>query len=76
MPVLDGLEATRRLRADPATARIPIIILTALAMPEDRVRCLEAGASAYLSKPINLRELETLIHEQLQSAPPPRHVSS
>ncbi len=57
MPEMDGLEAIRRLRADPSTERLPIIAVTALAMPEDRVSCLEAGANAYLSKPINLREL-------------------
>jgi signal transduction histidine kinase/ActR/RegA family two-component response regulator len=65
MPVLDGLEATRRLRADPATASLPIIALTALATPEDRIKCLEAGADAYLSKPLNLAELDRLIIEQL-----------
>jgi CheY-like chemotaxis protein len=65
MPVLDGLDATRRLRAQPATAKIPIITLTALAMPEDRIRCLEAGADAYLSKPLQLAELDRLISEQL-----------
>jgi CheY-like chemotaxis protein len=68
MPVLDGLEATRRLRADPATAAIPIITLTALAMPEDRLRCLEAGANAYLSKPLQLAELDRLILEHLPPA--------
>jgi len=65
MPVLDGLEATRRLRANPLTAGIPIIILTALAMPEDRLRCLEAGANAYLSKPLQLAELDRLMHKQI-----------
>ena len=68
MPVLDGLEATRRLRANSATAAIPIITLTALAMPEDSIRCLEAGANAYLSKPLNLAELDRLILEQLRPA--------
>lgn len=61
MPVLDGLSAIERLRADPRTAALPIIAVTALAMPEDRARCLAAGATAYLSKPINLRELGRLI---------------
>jgi signal transduction histidine kinase/ActR/RegA family two-component response regulator len=61
MPVMDGLEATRLLRADPRTAALPIVVVTALAMPEDRLRCLDAGASAYLTKPINLRELSRTI---------------
>ena len=70
MPVLDGLEATRRLRANSATAAIPIITLTALAMPEDSLRCLEAGANAYLSKPLNLAELDRIILEQLKTVSP------
>jgi len=57
MPELDGLEATRRLKADPQTASIPIICLTAYAMSGDRERCLEAGANGYQSKPLNFQEL-------------------
>ena len=70
MPVLAGLEATRRLRANSATAAIPIITLPALAMPEDSLRCLEAGANAYLSKPLNLAELDRIILEQLKTVWP------
>jgi PAS domain S-box-containing protein len=57
MPAMDGLEATRRLRANPRFASTPIIALTALAMPGDRQRCLEAGANEYMSKPVSLKEL-------------------
>ncbi|MFN2133649.1 MAG: response regulator [Anaerolineae bacterium] len=61
MPNMDGLEATRRLRADAHTADIPVIALTALAMAGDRERCLEAGADAYLSKPVRLHELADMV---------------
>ncbi|HEU0293940.1 MAG TPA: ATP-binding protein [Anaerolineales bacterium] len=61
MPVMDGLEATRRLRADPRFRSVPIIALTALAMPGDRERCLQAGASEYVCKPVNLKQLVKMI---------------
>jgi len=57
MPMVDGLEATRRLKADPATSGIPIIALTAHAMAEDRERATAAGAEEYESKPVDLNQL-------------------
>ena len=51
MPHVDGLEATRRLKADPATAAIPIIALTAQVEPETRAAAAAAGCAAFLSKP-------------------------
>ena len=65
MPEMDGLEATRRLRAQTATATIPIIALTGLAMPGDQKRCLEAGANDYLSKPVSLKNLVSVIGSYL-----------
>ena len=61
MPGMDGMEATRRLREDERTRRIPVIALTGLAMTGDRERCLAAGANEYLSKPVRFRELIDII---------------
>jgi CheY-like chemotaxis protein len=57
LPVMDGLEATRKLRSDPNFRYTPIIALTALAMPSDRERCLAAGMDEYISKPVSLKAL-------------------
>ncbi len=65
MPVMDGLEAIRRLRADPRFVATPIIALTALAMPGDREHCLQAGANDYLSKPVSLKEMTRIIADLL-----------
>jgi PAS domain S-box-containing protein len=71
MPGLDGLEAMRRLRAapEPRLATTPIIALTALAMPGDRERCLAAGATEYMTKPVNLATLTRVIEACLASHP-------
>jgi len=65
MPIMDGLEAIRLIRADAEIANIPIIALTALAMQGDRERCLEAGANEYISKPVRLKQLALKITELL-----------
>ena len=65
MPEMDGLEAIRRLRATPKFAAVPIIALTALAMPGDRERCLEAGADEYLAKPVSPGNLVELMEQLL-----------
>ncbi len=65
MPGMDGLAATKKIREDPEIAHIPIIALTALAMSDDRERCLAAGANDYLSKPVKLKQLANIIQSFL-----------
>ncbi|MEH2128970.1 PAS domain S-box protein [Nostoc sp.] len=65
MPGMDGLEAIRRIRNEPQFVHIPIIALTALAMPGDRETCLAVGANEYLTKPIKLKQLVTTIQQLL-----------
>ena len=61
LPGLDGLEATQRIRAAGPNVHTPIIALTAMAAPGDRVACLDAGATRYLSKPFRLAELSAML---------------
>jgi PAS domain S-box-containing protein len=65
MPEMDGLEATRRIHSQADLSHIPIIALTALAMPGDRERCLAAGAKNYLTKPVGLKKLINIIHQYI-----------
>lgn len=82
MPVMDGLEATRRLRTQIEFQNTPIIAVTAYAMNDDRDRCLNAGATDYLSKPYEIKflgqKIENLLKEKNQTAsdkphPPSKH---
>jgi CheY-like chemotaxis protein/signal transduction histidine kinase len=61
MPEMDGFTAIREIRAQPRFERLPIIALTAKAMPDDRQRCIEAGANDYITKPIDVEKLLSLV---------------
>jgi CheY-like chemotaxis protein len=61
MPVMDGLTATREIRKDGGFKKLPIIMLTAKAMPDDQQKCIEAGASDYMAKPLDVEKLLSLV---------------
>ncbi|HYP69337.1 MAG TPA: response regulator [Variovorax sp.] len=65
LPVMDGWEATRRLKADAATRAVPVIALTAHAMSGDRERALEAGCDDFDTKPVDLQRLLAKIAQAL-----------
>ena len=71
MPVMDGYEASRRIRQSGRWPQMPIVALTANAMPEERERCRAAGMSDYLAKPFRREELVTLIDHWVPIAPAP-----
>ena len=75
LPDIDGLEATRRIKADPASTKIPIIALTAQAMAGDRENTLSAGCDEYESKPIEdlprlIAKIEALVDRSQNDAAP------
>lgn len=61
MPVMDGLTATREIRKDGRWTKLPIITLTAKAMPDDQQRCIDAGANDYMAKPLDVDKLLSLV---------------
>jgi two-component system cell cycle response regulator DivK len=67
LPEIDGWEATRRLKSDKLTRRIPVIALTAHAMSSDRQRCMEAGCDDYDTKPVDFQRLTAKIQAALQA---------
>ncbi|RQO56264.1 hypothetical protein DBR47_17120 [Paucibacter sp. KBW04] len=71
MPVMDGLEATRRYRASETGPRTPIIAMTANAMQSDRDSCAAAGMDGFISKPIKLQDFQSLLAQYLQERPGP-----
>ena len=68
LPGIDGVQALRRLRSDPATAAIPVIAVTAFAMKADRERFLAAGFDNYVEKPLDIRELPRQVAAALDGA--------
>jgi len=66
LPEMDGWEATRLVKANQATKNIPIIALTAHALPGDRQRALDAGCDGYITKPIDLAELVRAVDQALE----------
>ena len=68
MPEMDGLEATKQIKADGRTAHIPIIALTALNTAEDVRRAVQAGCDGYDTKPVNLTKLNLKIHKLVPEA--------
>ena len=68
LPKISGMEATRRIRGDAATANIPIIAITSFALSGDDQKAKEAGATAYLAKPYSPRDLLSLIRKILPEA--------
>lgn len=69
LPGMDGLELTRRIKADPATRGIVIIALTAYAMKGDDQKAFDAGCDGYLSKPVDTQALPRVIAEKLAGGP-------
>ena len=66
LPGMDGLELTRRLKADPERSSICIVALTAYAMKGDEVKALAAGCDGYVAKPIDIDELPRIVRQQLE----------
>ena len=75
MPELDGLTVLRRLRSSPATSSIPVVLLTAKALAEDRVRGLDLGADDYITKPFDIEELLARVKDVLRRAQQMRDLS-
>jgi two-component system cell cycle response regulator DivK len=65
LPVMDGYEATRRIKSDPATKTIPIIVITSYALSGDEGKAREAGCDAYVTKPYSPRQLLAKVREFL-----------
>ena len=71
LPQIDGYEATRRIRAIPELARVPIIAVTSYALSGDEAKTREVGCDGYVAKPFSPRQLLAKVREFLPDAPPP-----
>lgn len=65
MPVMDGLEATRRLKADPALAAVPVLALSANALPQEKQQAAAAGCAGHIDKPIDVAHFVAQVQAQL-----------
>jgi len=70
LPGMNGIDALKALRAEPSTARIPVIALTASVMQQDRQEIMSAGFDAFIEKPINLREFLATVQKTLPPKSP------
>ncbi len=68
MPEMDGYESTQRIKSNPKFRKLPVIAVTAKAMVGDREKCIEAGASDYISKPVDIDQLLSLLRVWLYDA--------
>lgn len=73
MPVMDGYEAMRRIREQTRWRDLPIVALTAKAMKGDRQKCLDAGASDYVTKPVDMDQLTSVLRVWLAHQPRRMH---
>jgi two-component system cell cycle response regulator DivK len=69
MPQMNGFEAVRQIRANPAIQNVPILAATAKALKGDREKCLAVGCDGYIAKPFTHRELDSAIHEVFKRRP-------
>ncbi len=65
LPGIDGAEALRQIRGEPSTGSVPVVAVTAFAMPEDRRRAFDSGFNGYVEKPISVRGLPQQVHDFL-----------